>query len=122
MLISKISDLRGTLGGVGDSLDGRIPIAYAHFVQLIVDIFLALAPFALYSELGIWSVPAVGILNIFYSGMLDLAKILLDPLDNSDFYKKSMVNMDIGVLIRESNAGSNRWKAGLEKLPFKYSN
>merc|ERR1712238_452949 len=50
MLISKISDLRGTLGGVGDSLDGRIPIAYAHFVQLIVDIFLALAPFALYSE------------------------------------------------------------------------
>ena len=97
MLISKISDLRGTLGGVGDSLDGRIPIAYAHFVQLIVDIFLALAPFALYSELGIWSVPAVGILNIFYSGMLDLAKILLDPLDNSDFYKNSMVNMDIGM-------------------------
>ena len=115
--------MRGTLGGVGDSLDGKIPLAYAHFVQVIVDVFLSLAPFALYCELGIWSVPAVGILNIFYSGMNDLAKILLDPLDNCDqsFYKDSSVNMDVGVLIRESNAGSNRWKSGLEELPFKYS-
>lgn len=120
-LINKVCDLRSVFGGVGDSLDGRIPIAYAHFVQLIVDIFLALAPFALYCELGIWSIPAVGILNIFYSGMLDLAKILLDPMDNdSEFYKDSAVNMDIGVLIREGNDGSNRWKTGLEKLPFKY--
>lgn len=102
-------------------MDGRIPIVYAHFVQLIVDIFLALAPFALYCELGFWSIPAVGILNIFYSGMLDLSKILLDPLDNDNFYKDSAVNMDVGVLIRESNAGSNRWMTGLEKLPFKYS-
>ena len=54
LLIGKVCDLRGTLGGVGDSLDGKIPLAYAHFVQLIVDIFLMLAPFALYSELGFW--------------------------------------------------------------------
>eukprot|EP00534_Pseudo-nitzschia_fraudulenta_P012756 CAMPEP_0201204256 /NCGR_PEP_ID=MMETSP0851-20130426/168487_1 /ASSEMBLY_ACC=CAM_ASM_000631 /TAXON_ID=183588 /ORGANISM="Pseudo-nitzschia fraudulenta, Strain WWA7" /LENGTH=604 /DNA_ID=CAMNT_0047492325 /DNA_START=89 /DNA_END=1900 /DNA_ORIENTATION=+ len=111
MFMNKISDLRGTFGGIGDSLDGKIPLAYAQFVQALVDIFLVLAPFALYCELGIWSVPAVGILNIFFSGMNDLAKILLDPLDNCDrtFYKDSSVNMDVGVLIRESNSGTNRW-------------
>jgi len=123
LFINKICDMRGTMGGVGGSLDGKIPLVYAQFVQVLVDVFLSLAPFALYSELGLWSVPAVGILNIFYSGMLDLAKILLDPLDNceGDYYKDSSVNMDVGVLIRESNAGSNRWKGGLEELPFEYS-
>lgn len=111
------------MGGIENSLAAKIPLAYAQFVQVLVDIFLSLAPFALYSELGIWSILAVGILNIFFSGMHDLAKILLDPLDNCDetFYKDSSVNMDVGVLIRKSNAGSNRWKSGLEELPFKHS-
>ena len=118
-LIDKLLALRGVEAGMGDSLDGRIPLAYAHFVQLLVDGFLVLAPFALYAELGVWSIPAVGLLTLFYSGLLDLSKILLDPLDNDvQFYEDSSVNMDIGVLIRESNSGSNRWKNGLETLPF----
>jgi Bestrophin, RFP-TM, chloride channel/Cyclic nucleotide-binding domain len=118
-LIDKILTLRGVQAGMGDKLDGRIPLAYAHFVQLLVDAFLVLAPFSLYTELGLWSVPAVGLLTLFYSGLLDLSKILLDPLDNdAEFYANSSVNMDIGVLIRESNSGSNRWKAGLESLPY----
>ena len=123
VFINKVCDLRSVVGGISDSLNAKVPLAYAQFVQVLVDIFLTLAPFALYSELGIWSVLAVGILNIFFSGMNDLAKVLLDPLDNcdGDFYKDSSVNMDVGVLIRESNAGSNRWKSGLEELPFKYS-
>jgi predicted membrane chloride channel (bestrophin family) len=114
--------MRAIIGGIGDSLDAKFPLAYAQFVQVLVDIFLALAPFALYPALGIWSVFAVGILNIFFSGLNDLAKILLDPLDNSDssFYRHSSVNMDVGVLIRKSNASSNRWKSGLEQLPFEY--
>ena len=111
------------MGGIEDTLNAKIPLAYAQFVQIIVDIFLALAPFALYSELGIWSVFAVGVLNIFFSGMNDLAKILLDPLDNCDesFYKNSSVNMDVGVLIRKGNAGTTRWMNGLEELPFESS-
>ena len=114
-----IKDLRGTFAGIGDQLDGRIPLAYAHFVQVLVDSFLliVIAPFALYSELGIWSISAVGLLTLFYAGLLDLAKILLDPLDNDEFYD-APVNVDIGVLIRESNAGSTRWKYAAEILPF----
>jgi len=123
VLMGKICDMRATLGGVGDSLDGKIPLAYAHFVQVMVDVFLIMAPFALYSELGIWSIVAVGILHIFYSGMNDLSKILLDPLDNCNtaFNENSSVNMDVGVLIREGNAGSTRWTTGLQELPFEYS-
>jgi predicted membrane chloride channel (bestrophin family) len=118
VFLDKACELRGTAAGIGDILDGRMPLAYVHFVQVLVDAFLVAAPFALYAELGILSILSVGILTLFYSGLLDLAKILLDPLDNEDFYKES-VNMDIGVLIRESNAGSTRWKAATEKLPFR---
>jgi len=117
ILFHKMSDLRGTFAGISDQLDGRIPLAYAHIVQILVDCFLLIAPFALYWELGIWSVAATGLLTLFYSGLLDLAKILLDPLDNDAFYEES-VNVDIGVLIRESNSGSTRWKYSAELLPF----
>jgi len=123
VFMNDICSLRGTVASIGGILDGKFPMAYAQFVQVLVDTFLWLAPFALYCQLGIWSVLAVGILNVFFSGLNDLAKILLDPLDNCDqsFYKDSSVNMDVGVLIRQSNAGSTRWKIGLEELPFKYN-
>jgi hypothetical protein len=59
----------------------------------------------------------VGLLTLFYAGLLDLSKILLDPLDNdNDESYDSPVNVDIGVLIRESN--STRWKYSAEMLPF----
>ena len=110
-------DLRGTFAGISDQLSGRIPLAYAHFVQVLVDSFLLIAPVALYSELGVWCIPAVGLLTLFYAGLLDLAKILLDPFDNDEFYE-AFVNVDVGVLIREGNTGSTRWKYSAETLPF----
>ena len=66
------------------------------------------------------SIPAVGLLNLFYGGLLNLSKILMFPLENddTDFTKNTGVNMDIGVLIRESNIGSNRYKSAIDKLPF----
>lgn len=117
LLHAKISELRGTYAGIGDILAGRMPLAYTHIVQILVDSFLATAPVALYAELGVWGPLSVGILTLFYSGLLDLAKIFLDPLDNDGFCNES-INMDIGVLIREGNAGSTRWKSSAEILPF----
>jgi len=117
VLLAKISDLRGTYAGISDILDGRMPLAYAHIVQILTDVFVATAPAALYAEMGVWAIFSCGILTLFYSGLLDLAKIFLDPLDNDDWFQES-VNMDIGVLIREGNAGSTRWKNGAEVLPF----
>jgi len=93
-----------------------MPLAYAHFVQILVDTFLVTAPVALYAEMGVWSVFSVGVITLFYSGLLSLAKIFLDPLGNDNFFNDS-VNCDIGVFIRESNAGSTRWKDGISTLP-----
>ena len=49
-----------------------------------------------------------------------VAKIFLDPLDNEDFTKNS-IDMDLGVLIRESNGGSTGWKNAGARLPFSVS-
>lgn len=117
MLLAKITELRSTYASISDKLAGRMPLAYTHMVQILVDVFVWTAPVALYAELGAWSVICVGILTVFYAGLLDLAKIFLDPLDNEDFCLNSIF-MDIGVLIRESNAGSTRWKRGAARLPF----
>jgi hypothetical protein len=65
--------------------------------------------------LGIFSVLSVGILTLFYSGLLDLAKVFLDPLDNED-YREGCVYIDLAVLIRESNSASTRWMNAAEKV------
>ena len=117
MLLAQIATLRLTYTKIFDKLAGRMPLAYTHFVQVLVDVFVWTAPIALYSTLGAWSVICVGVLTLFYTGLLDLAKIFLDPLNNEDFCRNS-IYMDIGVLIRESNAGSTRWVRGASRLPF----
>jgi hypothetical protein len=65
--------------------------------------------------LGIFSVVSIGILTVFYHGLLDLAKVFLDPLDNED-YCEGCVYLDLAVLIRESNAGSTRWMKGASSV------
>jgi len=70
-----------------------------HFVQVLVDVFVWTAPVALYAELGVWSVICVGVLTLFYTGLMDLAKIFLDPLNKETFCNNS-IYMDIGILIR----------------------
>jgi predicted membrane chloride channel (bestrophin family) len=116
-VLKQITELRATYTAINDKLAGRMPLAYAHFVQILVDTFVLIAPFALYADLGNYSVIAVGILTLFYTGLLNLAKIFLDPLNNENFCGNSIF-MDIGVLVRESNAGSMRMKNAGAKLPF----
>ena len=47
-------ELRKVLIQIRAALLGKIPLAYAHFVQFLVDCFLVMAPLALYPELGFW--------------------------------------------------------------------
>ena len=88
-----------------------MPLAYTHFVQFLVDSFLVLAPLAQYRSLGIFSVLLVGILSLFYTGLLNLANVFLDPLDNED-YCEGVVYLNLAVLIREVNAASVGWIQG----------
>jgi predicted membrane chloride channel (bestrophin family) len=117
MLLDKMCALRSACSQVAHKTNGRMPLAYAHIVQVLVDSFLFFAPLAQYADLGIFSVISVGILTIFYSGLLDLAKVFLDPLDNED-YHEGCVYMDLNVFIRESNAASQRWKNAGQKLKW----
>jgi hypothetical protein len=64
-----------------------------------------------YDDLGIFSVLMIGILTFFFHGLLILAKVLLDPLDNED-YCEGCTYLDLAVLIRESNSSSSKWING----------
>ena len=79
-LYGKVSDLRGTCEDIDVNRQDRMPLPYAHFVQILVDSLVATAPFALYPQMGLWSILSVGVVTLFYSGLLYLAKIFLDPL------------------------------------------
>ena len=61
-----------------------------------------------YSDLGIFSVLMSGVLSFFYHGLLVLAKVFLDPLDN-EHYKVGCVYLDLAVLLRESNGGIDKY-------------
>ena len=82
LFFSKAEELRGTFAGIGDELDARLPLAYGHFVQLMVDAFLVLCPLVLFTSMGGWAVFASGLLTLFYQGLFDLGKHFLDPFDN----------------------------------------
>lgn len=120
VFLEKCCTLRGTYASIGDILDGRMPLAYVHLVQLSVDTLLFTAPLALYAELGAFSVITVGLLTFYYLGLVNLAYCFLDPIDNENFCEET-VDIDLSVLIRESNDGSIRWKNGASVLPFSTS-
>jgi Bestrophin, RFP-TM, chloride channel len=119
VFFEKVCELRGSAAGIGGLINGRMPLVYVHFVRILVDWVIVSSPFALFTELGSMSFLCIGILALFYEGMLDLSKVLLDPLENED-YCDGGIEMDLGVLIQESNAGSIRWKKAGASLPFVY--
>jgi len=108
--------LRKQFGGFRGTLEARIPLAYAHFVQIMVDTLLFIAPMALYKDLGPFTIPTVAIMTIFFGGLLDVSKVMLDPLDNED-YCDGVIDINVGVFIRQANYGAIKFKQGAETLP-----
>jgi len=120
-LQEQVMALRGSALAISGKLKGRMPLAYTHMVQMLVDSFLLLSPWALYPKLGLGcTIACVGMLTFFYGGLLDLSKVFLDPCDNDELWAlKGAVYMDLSVLIREGNAGSTIWKNSASILPFR---
>jgi hypothetical protein len=77
-LLSQLTTLRATMFDIDDMRAGRMPLAYVQLVQVMVDTLMILSPFALYPELGSLSIPLVGILTLFFQGLLKLSKSFLD--------------------------------------------
>ena len=117
--IEKFHIIRSQYGAIGDELQGRMPLAYAHIVQVLVDLILWMYPvMALSSGMSPFlAIIGTGLLTVSYQGLFDLAKQFLDPYDNEN-YGKGEDPLCVDTLIAETNAGSVRWMYGFEQLPF----
>jgi predicted membrane chloride channel (bestrophin family) len=114
--IDKITQLRATYGSVPDKIDDRMQLAYAHFVQMLVDSFLIVTPFAALAEMGNFSPFATFVLTLFFQGLMDLSKMFLDPFNNEGQGEDGDY-LVVNTLIQESNAGSERFKDVVTELP-----
>ncbi|KAL3945908.1 MAG: hypothetical protein SGBAC_000059 [Bacillariaceae sp.] len=117
--LDKFHIIRAQYGAIGDELQGRMPLAYAHIVQVLVDLILWTYPLMAFSTgMSPYLVIAgTGLLTISYQGLFDLAKQFLDPYDN-ETYGKGEDPLSVDTLIAETNAGSVRWLYGFEEMPF----
>lgn len=106
-LLQQLTTLRATMFDIDDFRAGRMPLAYVQLVQVMVDTLIVLSPFALYPEVGSLSIPLVGILTLFFRGLLKLSKSFLDPFGVEGFEEQ---NIRVDVLVSELNFGAaKRW-------------
>ena len=115
-LVDHCLNLRETSEIIPRELTTRMPLAYVHVVQVLVDTLLVLAPFALYPKMGVISILLSGMLVLFYRGFLALSKSFLDPLGNSDLTSIGQ-SLSVDVLISEANEDSLRWMAAAAAMP-----
>jgi len=117
--MEKCHVIRSQYGAIGDELQGRMPLAYAHIVQILLDVVLWMYPFMALSTGMAWGTGIIGtgLLTMFYQGLFDLAKQFLDPYDNEN-YGKGDDPLVIDTLIAETNAGSVRWMNSFQQQPW----
>ncbi|KAG7369529.1 bestrophin, RFP-TM, chloride channel [Nitzschia inconspicua] len=117
--MNKFHIIRSQYGAIGDELQGRMPLAYAHIVQVLVDLILWMFPIMAFSTgmSPLLVVVGTGLLTISYQGLFDLAKQFLDPYDNEN-YGRGEDPLCVDTLIAETNAGSVRWLYGFEEMPY----
>lgn len=121
-LFHKIQEIRGQANKMNAVLVGRIPFAYIHIVQVLVDGVLWSYPFMAFSSGFSFHMGVIGamLLTTTYQGLFDLAKRFLDPFHNENFWQGDDPIM-VSTLIAETNAGSMRWIYGLEDMPLSMS-
>lgn len=71
----KLTALRATYAAIEDELSGRMPLAYTQLVQIMVDLLVLGTPCALiHSVGGVGAVVGTGLVTLFHSSTLNLAK------------------------------------------------
>lgn len=121
-LFQRIQEIRAQGNYMSAVLVGRIPFAYIHIVQVLVDAVLWAYPIMAFSS-GLslqMGVAGAMLLTTTYQGLFDLAKRFLDPFHNENFWQGDDPIM-VSTLIAETNAGSTRWIYGLEDMPISMS-
>ena len=79
-----VSKMRGACADVKMYQNQQIPLPYVHLLELLVTVYLTLAPAALVSQL-LWVAPFVSsFVTLFFYGFFVLGtKILLDPFSTT---------------------------------------
>eukprot|EP00966_Prymnesium_polylepis_P028497 659762-Prymnesium_polylepis.1 len=116
----KLLDLRTGAAAIRDELSGRMPLAYTHLMQLLVDLLVIFTPFALLSSVSglLPAVVGTGAVTLFYSSLLLLAKMFCDPYDNEQFGgQKYGIAINVDCLLQETNSNSERWRRGAVWVP-----
>jgi hypothetical protein len=54
VIFDNITILRGTMAEIPDMYDGRMPLAYVHFVSILVNTLIFLSPVALFPSYYYW--------------------------------------------------------------------
>lgn len=104
----QLATLRACMFDIDDFRAGRMPVAYVQLVQVLVDSLIVISPFALYPSVGILSIPLVGLLALFFRGLLQLSKSFLDPFGVEGFVEQCL---HVDVLVSELNFGTTmRWR------------
>ena len=122
-MMSKIQEIRAQANSMESILRGRMPFAYHQIVQLLINSILWMYPLMAFSKdlnmsfhLGVFGMV---LLTSSYQGLFDLAKQLLDPFHNENFWKGQDA-LVVDTLIAETNAGSMRWMFCLDEMPISY--
>jgi len=119
LVLEKCCALRGAMMSIPDELAARIPMAYVHFAQLLVDSLIMTTPFALYGSMGPMAFLVTGLVTIFFRGLLELSKTFLDPVGSRRVSTKNfMADIQVDVLLGEINAGARTYDKGVQELPF----
>merc|ERR1712028_178440 len=99
---SNIDELRGSIAKIRNQMQLNIPLSYAQYMQILIDIVCALHPFVIvyklnteiientgYAEMDYWSslpftLLAQLIFVYFYQGILSLCTVLAEPLGSKE--------------------------------------
>ena len=121
ILLTKIQEIRAQGNSMESVLKGRMPFAYAHFVQILVDTILWMYPFVAFTRGSslFLTLLGTGLMTLCYQGLFDLAKRFLDPFHNENFWRGDDP-LIVDTLIAETNAGSMRWMYCLDEMPISY--
>lgn len=100
-LQNKVVELRATYSSIADELTGRMPLAYTQLVQIMVDLLIFCTPFALmHSVGGFGAMVGTGLVTLFHTSILNLAKMFLDPFNNDDYGNGAGISINVATLLQ----------------------
>jgi len=121
-LQNKLIELRATYAMLTDDLTGRMPLAYVQLVQILTDTLILFTPIALIPSVGPFGVIiGTAVVTLWYSSIVTLAKLFLDPLNNEMKERggdPGIGGVQVSTLLQETNLASERWRRISSSLPL----